>query len=155
MQQHPRMRERGEDTEPLSGTLACVVAIVRTQSLDEVERRLKDLRVPGVSVSRVTGFGEYKNFFEPDWLSGHARVEIFVHAARADEIAGAILEAAHTGTPGDGLIAIVPVDTVYRVRTGERVESGDLGGCECIGDGCKIAAERARARARGTARPAG
>jgi nitrogen regulatory protein P-II 1 len=38
----------------------------------------------------------------------------------ADDLIGVILKAAQTGRIGDGKVWSVPVDTVVRVRTGER-----------------------------------
>lgn len=42
-----------------------VTAIVRTDVLKEVENRLKQLDVPGITVTRVKRFGEYANFLTP------------------------------------------------------------------------------------------
>jgi nitrogen regulatory protein P-II 1 len=94
-----------------------IVAIFRTLELEKVERKVQELGVRGVSVTRVKGYGEYSNFFSRDWMVTHARLEVFVNTSRAEEIARAIMEAAHTGIPGDGLIAIIPVEQIYRIRT--------------------------------------
>jgi nitrogen regulatory protein P-II 1 len=48
------------------------------------------------------------------------RIEVLVEELYADDIATAIAEAARTGTIGDGKVWISPVDTIIRVRTGER-----------------------------------
>ena len=96
-----------------------VIAIFRSSRLETVEDRLRSLRVQGLSVTKVKGFGEYANFFESDWLCTHVRIEIFTSKLKADEIAKAIMEAAHTGIKGDGLVAIMPVESVYRIRTKE------------------------------------
>ena len=50
------------------------------------------------------------------------RFEIFLPRKRADEIARAILGAAQTGQPGqpgDGLVAVLPVESLYRIASGE------------------------------------
>ncbi len=94
-----------------------VTAIIRPDLLEQVEDRLKVLNVPGVSVSKVKGYGEYANFFQSDWLSTHTKIEIFTNTDNAKEIAEAIMEAAHTGTEGDGIVAILPVESVYHIRT--------------------------------------
>ncbi len=94
-----------------------IVAIIRTDKLEEVESHLKEIRVRGISVTRGKGYGEYANFFTPDWLVTHARLEIFCKASRTDEIAKVIVEAAHTGMAGDGLVAVIPVERVYSIRT--------------------------------------
>jgi nitrogen regulatory protein P-II 1 len=94
-----------------------IVAIIRNESLEKVEGRLVDMRVKGISVTRVKGYGEYANFFNPDWMVTHSRLEIFAERARVEEIAAAIMEAAHTGMEGDGIVAIIPVEKLYRIRT--------------------------------------
>ena len=99
-----------------------VTAIFRPDRLEAVEDRLRSLGVAGVSVTRVKGFGEYANFYKPDWLCTHVRIEVFTSKLKADEIAEAIMDAAHTGMEGDGIIAILPVEAVYHIRTKEKCQ---------------------------------
>lgn len=94
-----------------------ITAIIRSELLQKVEERLKKMGVKGVSVTQVKGFGEYANFFRHDWLVRHARIEIFANKKRAEEIARAIAEEAHTGLAGDGIIGLIPVETILRIRT--------------------------------------
>jgi len=95
-----------------------VTAIVRTDTLEAVENALKALEVPGITVTRVKGFGEYANFFTPDWMCSHARLEVFVRRDRAGGIADAIRHSACTECAGDGIVAVLPVEHVYRIRDG-------------------------------------
>ena len=101
-----------------------VVAILRGSVLEKVEERLKELGVSGVSVSQVKGYGEYANFYKSDWMVTHARVEIFSVKSKVDEIVSAIIETAHVGIPGDGIVGVLPVEKLYRIRTRSEV-SGD------------------------------
>jgi nitrogen regulatory protein P-II 1 len=101
----------------MSDEYRLVVAIIRTDRLQAVEETLKDLRVSGLSISLVKGYGEYADLFARDWMSTHARIEIFTSADRAPRIVEAMLAAATTGTSGDGLVSMLPVETVWRVRT--------------------------------------
>jgi len=94
-----------------------IIAIIRPDLLDKAEKTLKELGVPGVSISQVKGYGEYADFFSPDWMVTHARVEVIIDTVRAEEIAQAIMETAHTGLEGDGIVAIVPVEKLYHIRT--------------------------------------
>lgn len=96
-----------------------VTAIIRPERLEKVEECLRKLNVPGISVTKVKGFGEHINFFKPDWLCQHVRVEIFISIRQADEVAAAIMEAAHTGREGDGIVVVLPVESVYHIRTKE------------------------------------
>jgi len=94
-----------------------VVAIIRPDVLEKVEDTLKQMNVPGVTITHVEGYGEYANFFRHDRLVQHVQVEVFIGKGRATEIAEHIMDAAHTGGDGDGIIAIIPVDSVYHIRT--------------------------------------
>lgn len=71
-----------------------VTAILRPDRLKEVEDKLRSLGVPGISVTRVKGFGEYANFYKADWLCTHVRIEVFTSKHKADAVAEAIMEAA-------------------------------------------------------------
>ena len=96
-----------------------VTAIIRSSALERVEKTLAGLCVPGISVTKVKGYGEYANFYARDWMVDHARVELFVRREQAEEVVQAIIDAAQTGLAGDGIVAILPVEAVYRIRTGE------------------------------------
>ncbi|MCR4281348.1 MAG: P-II family nitrogen regulator [Candidatus Kaiserbacteria bacterium] len=58
----------------------------------------------------------YANLFSRDWCVTHARVEIYCEASRVEEIAQAVMDTAHTGAAGDGIVAIIPVEKMYRIR---------------------------------------
>jgi len=103
-----------------------VTAIVRRTLLEKVEERLQAIRVPGISVTTVKGYGEYADFHRHNWQVTHARIEIFTVRRRAAEIAAAIVDAAHTRAPGDGIVVVLPVETVYRIRTRAEATEPDL-----------------------------
>jgi nitrogen regulatory protein P-II 1 len=113
------IREKASRTHSKEVDMECrkVNAIIRSDVLERVEERLRNMGVRGISVSHVKGFGEYANFFKHNWLVRHARIEIFAERSRAEEIARVIVEAAHTGVEGDGIVAILPVEKVIRIRT--------------------------------------
>jgi len=112
------------------GTFALrkITAIIRASVLEKVEQRLHELRVPGLSVTKVKGYGEYANFFARDWLVEHVRVELFLARERAEEVARAIMETARTDGPGDGIVVVLPVEAVYRVRSGALATAAELDG---------------------------
>jgi nitrogen regulatory protein P-II 1 len=103
-----------------------ITAIINRLALESVEAALRDIGVAGISVTAVKGFGEYKDFFRSDWTSSHVRVEVFASAKRAEAVTHTIMSAAHTGLPGDGLIAILPVEKLYRIRTEAAVDGDDV-----------------------------
>ena len=97
--------------------LRLVVAIVRTNALESVEERLREMGVRGLTVTRAKGFGAHANLFSRDWLVDQVKIEIYVEQDRAESIAAAILDTAHSGSPGDGIVAILPVEKVFSVST--------------------------------------
>jgi len=103
-----------------------VVAIVRTQVLGDVEERLAALRVKGICVTRVKGYGEYDTFNHPDWRFTHARIEIYAEQSMVDLIVEAILESAHVGAPGDGIVAVHPVERLYRIRSRSEITAEEV-----------------------------
>jgi nitrogen regulatory protein P-II 1 len=103
-----------------------ITAIIRSNILEKVERRLQQLGIKGITVSRAKGYGEYANFFTRDWLTTNARIEIFAARDDVDSIVGAIIESGHTGFAGDGLVAVLPVESVFLIRTQSRCENRDF-----------------------------
>ena len=107
--------------------LRLVTAVIKPHRLEPVIEALRDVDVQGLTASEVRGFGrqgghsetyrgtEYRVDFIPK-----VRVEVVVAAADADRVADAIVEAARTGKIGDGKVWTTPVDSVVRIRTGER-----------------------------------
>lgn len=103
-----------------------VTAIIRGDALEKVERRLQEIGVNGISVMRVKGYGEYANFYSPEGLTSHVRLDIYTAAKCCDDIAQAIMDAAFSGVPGDGIITVHPVGKVYRIRQRKAIGSDEL-----------------------------
>ena len=99
-----------------------VTAIVRSSHMDDIEKKLRDIGVSGVSITQVSGYGEYHNFFQADMMSRHARIEIFCKTSESDAIAQCIIDAAQVGQPGDGIVAILPVEKLFRIRTNKEIK---------------------------------
>lgn len=102
-----------------------IKAFIRPARLDEVLRALHDHPdLPGVTVSRVTGFGRVVG--RPDETDPRydsvdmCKLECLVPDALRDTIVELLADRAHTGRPGDGKIAIIAVEEIIRIRTGER-----------------------------------
>ena len=103
-----------------------VVAIVRPDRLSEVLESLFHREVRGLTISRVQGHGgeterveTYRGTTVKMALSEKVRLEIGVSDHFVQPTVEAILSAARTGEVGDGKIFVLPVDKVYRIRTGE------------------------------------
>lgn len=94
-----------------------VVAIIRTHALEPVEKRLQELGVRGLTVIRARGFGATPNLFSRDWLVDQVKLEIYLEQDRVDSIVTAILDTANSESPGNGIVAVLPVEKVYSIST--------------------------------------
>lgn len=104
-----------------------IIAFVKPFKVDDVKAALKAAGVAGLSVSEVRGFGrqsgqtevyrgaEYAIEFVPK-----SRLEVLVADEDAARVVEAIETSARTGEIGDGKVAVLPVEDVVRIRTGER-----------------------------------
>jgi nitrogen regulatory protein P-II 1 len=108
-----------------------IVAIIRPSRLESVESRLLRLGVAGITVTRTKGFGEYADFLvATEGTFPSVRIDIFIDETHTQHVVDAIIEAAHTGTPGDGIVAILPVDRLYRIRSRQELTSIGLLGAD-------------------------
>ncbi len=103
-----------------------IIAIIRSRLLEDVEEELKKIGVRGLTVTRVKGYGEQKSIWAEDWLGNHARIEKFAEKNKADLIANIIMKVAHTGGPGDGIICILPVEKILRIRTKSEIKPDEI-----------------------------
>jgi nitrogen regulatory protein P-II 1 len=104
-----------------------VTAIIKPFTLDLVREALEQANIHGMTVTEVSGFGrqkghteiyrgaEYEVSFNPK-----LRIDLVVDDELADGVVTAIADAARTGSIGDGKIWVTRVETLMRVRTGER-----------------------------------
>jgi nitrogen regulatory protein P-II 1 len=104
-----------------------VTAVIKPHKWDDVRAALESFGVSGMTVSEVSGYGRQKGHTEvyrgaeyDIALVPKVRVEIAVDDADADDIVGIIVKSAATGRIGDGKVWVSPIDTVVRVRTGDR-----------------------------------
>ncbi len=104
-----------------------ITAIVQPFTLDDVRHAVEAAGVLGITVTEVQGYGrqrghtevyrgaEYKVDFVPK-----VRVDVVVDDEFAQRVVDAIISAARTGKIGDGKVWVSPVETLVRIRTGER-----------------------------------
>ena len=104
-----------------------ITAIVKPFTLDDVKTSLEDAGVLGMTVSEIQGYGRQKGHTEVyrgaeysvDFVP-KVRIEVVVDDSIVDKVVDSIVRAARTGKIGDGKVWVSPVDTIVRVRTGER-----------------------------------
>ncbi|WP_405458254.1 P-II family nitrogen regulator [Streptomyces sp. NBC_00101] len=104
-----------------------ITAVVKPHRLDEVKTVLEELGVRGLTVTEASGYGRQRGHTEvyrgAEYrvdLVPKIRIEVVVEDADADAVVDAVVRAARTGRVGDGKVWAVPVESVVRVRTGER-----------------------------------
>ena len=106
-----------------------IEAIIKPFKLDDVKEALQNIGIQGMTATEVKGFGRQKGHTEVyrgaeyvvDFLP-KIKIEIVVADGAADQVVGAITEAAGTGKIGDGKIFVSALEDVVRIRTGEHGE---------------------------------
>jgi nitrogen regulatory protein P-II 1 len=104
-----------------------VVAVLKPFKLDDVKEALKVLGVQGMTLTEAQGFGRQRGHtevyrgaeYEVDFVP-KVRIEVVVDDGQVDEVVDGIVSSAATGKIGDGKVWVVPVESIVRVRTGER-----------------------------------
>jgi len=106
-----------------------VTAVIKPHKWEDVRSALETVGVTGMTVSEVSGYGRQKGHTEvyrgaeyDIALVPKIRVEIVVDDLDADDVVATIVSSAQTGRIGDGKVWTTPVESVVRVRTGERDE---------------------------------
>jgi nitrogen regulatory protein P-II 1 len=113
-----------------------IVAIIRPEKLDDVQRALAERDVYLMTVTDVRGCGRQRGYTEvyrgtevTVRLIPKLKLEIAVNEPFVEAAVEAIVHAGRTGDTGavgDGKIFVLPLEDCVRIRTGER-------GAEAIG----------------------
>lgn len=96
-----------------------VEAIVRTVSFEGIVESLELIGVKGMTICEMKGIGEQVQLYKPYTI--HNRIEIIVPDEMVDDVVRSILDHAHTGLAGDGLIAVHPIEYMIKIRTKEKL----------------------------------
>ncbi|HOE97595.1 MAG TPA: P-II family nitrogen regulator [Candidatus Sumerlaeota bacterium] len=104
-----------------------VECIIKPFKLEEVKEALTHFGISGLTVYEVRGFGrqrghkeiyrgtEYKVDFIPK-----LKIELLVTADQVDDVVDVVVNAAKTGAIGDGKVYVTPIESLVRIRTGEK-----------------------------------
>lgn len=92
---------------------------IRQDDVQTLIDALSRMGVSGLTVYPIQGFGKQRGKGTGSLLS-RTKVEIFTLDLETDSVLAKILEVTRKGRFGDGKIAILPVDNVIRIRTGEK-----------------------------------
>ena len=107
-----------------------IKAYIRTNALEKTVRALEEAKAPGITVLAVhpVGYGFDANYFSVDksitkryW--DITKLEVICADKDVDRLVKVIKDSSYTGTKGDGMIFVSPVETAIRIRTGEKGES--------------------------------
>ncbi len=107
-----------------------VTAVIKPHKWEDVRVALETIGVTGMTVSEVSGYGRQKGHTkvyrgaEYDVaLVPKIRIEIALDDNDVDGVVSAVVSAAQTGRIGDGKVWVSPLESIVRVRTGDRDES--------------------------------
>ncbi len=106
-----------------------IEAIIREEKLEEVKSALEKIGITGLNVAEVKGRGQQKGVklqwratsYTVDMLP-KLKLNVVVKDKNLKSAVKAIRESAYTGNFGDGMIFVMPIEEVIRVRTGEQGE---------------------------------
>ncbi|MDT5116042.1 MAG: nitrogen regulatory protein 1 [Mycobacterium sp.] len=104
-----------------------ITAIVKPFTINDVRHAVESAGVLGLTVTDVQGYGRQRGHTEVyrgaeyavDFVP-KARVEVVVDDEVVQRVVDAIVGVARTGKIGDGKVWVSPVESVVRIRTGER-----------------------------------
>ena len=106
-----------------------VTAIIKPYKLDDVKEALSKIGIKGATVSDVKGFGRqkgYKEFYRGSEMLVEfipkIKLEVAVQTKDLDNVINTIIEAAKTDSIGCGKIFVTNLESVIRIRTGEKDE---------------------------------
>jgi nitrogen regulatory protein P-II 1 len=104
-----------------------ITAVIKPGKLDDVKQALRDSGVAGMTVTEASGFGRQKGHTEiyrgAEYvvdLIPKIKIELIADDDQAASIVDTIANAANTNSIGDGKIWVTNVESVVRVRTGEK-----------------------------------
>ena len=103
-----------------------ISAIIKPFKLEEVKEALRSAGIQGMTVIETRGFGRQRGHtevyrgaeYQVDFVP-KVKVEVLCDDDQVSQVVEAVMTAARTGKIGDGKIFVMPVDQVYRIRTGE------------------------------------
>ena len=104
-----------------------IEAIIREDRFNDVKEALRKIGIVGMNVIEVRGQGRQGGIvlngrsgtYQVDMLP-KLQLNIVLSDHNVEKTVETIINAAHSGNVGDGIIFILPVEEVIRIRTGER-----------------------------------
>ncbi|MFQ5488037.1 MAG: P-II family nitrogen regulator [Gammaproteobacteria bacterium] len=94
-----------------------ITAIIRREAVNKVAKNLKEIGVTGMTITKVEGYGHHAKLYAAGKMALSAKIEIFTSKEAVRKITDVIMAIAHTGRSGDGIVAVHPVEELYRIQT--------------------------------------
>ena len=104
-----------------------IEAIIRLSRFDKVRDALAEIGVRSFTLKDVKGFGLQKgeklmyrgSIYDADYIA-RLQIDILTPTEKVDAIVAAIEAAGKTGEVGDGKVMVYDIESVTRIRTGEK-----------------------------------
>lgn len=97
-----------------------IECIIPNHKFPALERALRNVGVPGMTVSDIRGFGHEQTRPEPYLFLPKTKVEILCNQEDLDRLLNVIFDICQSPQLGSGKVSIYDVEEVIRIRTGER-----------------------------------
>ncbi len=95
-----------------------IECIIRPEKFEDVYQAIRKSGAGGMSVTEIEGFGNQRAPGKS--MVEKIKIEIYADAFQTDSIIDTVMKAARTGKIGDGKIAVISLEDMYRIRTGEK-----------------------------------
>ncbi len=102
-----------------------IEAIIRASRFDEVKAALESQDIHFFTFYEVKGYGhqksaniQYRGAIYDQGYIARVKLEIIVSEGFVEKACGAILDAAHTGEKGDGILSVCELNMLTNIRTG-------------------------------------
>ena len=103
-----------------------IEAIIKPFRLEEVKNALNNLKITGMTITEVKGFGRQRGHrevyrgteYEVDFIP-KVKIDLVVDDDLSDRVVKTIVETAITNRVGDGKIFVLHIEDGVRIRTGE------------------------------------
>jgi nitrogen regulatory protein P-II 1 len=98
-----------------------ITAIVPIETLQELEKHMRDCGVPGVTVEAVRGYGEHPNYYRKDLMKDNAKLVLYTVDNKVDEIIDAMSACARECGCEHGIVSVDSVDRLVHLADGTNV----------------------------------
>ncbi len=103
-----------------------ITAIVPIEILTTLEKHLRRCGIPGITVEKVSGYGEHPNYFRKDLMQENSRLILYALQSNVDDIIEAIAACARECGIDGGIVAVEDIDRLVSLADGSDVPPASL-----------------------------